>query len=60
MAIRTRSARSVVWQFFTKINGKEAKCDKCEDIISTSGNTSNLFKVFVKFFITLFYTLFRN
>ena len=36
----------LVWQVFTKICAKEAKCNGCGDLICTSGNMINLFKVF--------------
>ena len=46
MAVHTRG-RSVVWHFFTKVSGKEAKCEDCGDSIATCGNTTNLFKVYM-------------
>ena len=42
----TYQNKSLVWQVLTKICAKEAKCDGCGDLICTSGNMFNLFKVF--------------
>lgn len=36
------SPPSKLWQTFTKINQISAKCNLCNQIIKTSGNTSNL------------------
>ena len=37
--------RSIVWRYFSKKSAKEASCDTCGELVVTSGNTSNLFKV---------------
>ena len=41
-SIRTRS---LVWRHFTKTSEKEVVCEMCGELIISSGNTSNLFKV---------------
>ena len=46
MAVHTHG-RNVVWCFFTKVSGKEAKYEGCGDSIATCGNTANLFKVYM-------------
>jgi hypothetical protein len=33
---------SQVWEYFTESGSKRAKCHKCQEIIKTSGNTTNM------------------
>lgn len=40
--------RSVAWRYFQKIDETMAVCDKCGNTVLTSGNTSNLLKVFLE------------
>ena len=59
MAVHTRG-RSVVWRFFTKVSGKEAKCEDCGDSIATCGNTTNLFKVYMLYSLFMAEHMYRR
>ena len=37
----TKKPRSLVWQYFTKIDEKSAKCIFCNKVFTNFGNTSN-------------------
>ena len=35
--------KSRAWDFFEKVSAKQSQCNHCGGIVTTSGNTSNLF-----------------
>lgn len=41
----SRKKRSLVWTYFQQGNKDQAICDTCNEIILTSGNTTNMVKV---------------